>query len=85
VWATRYTGTSPANRHVTFTHGLGTRHVVAVGLRRTNSDDYASSSGVGTSEAWATRWDVLDTNSVRVWFPAPPTASETYVVTVLAA
>lgn len=85
VWVTRYTGTSPANRYVNFTHSMGTRNVVAVGLRKTNSDDYASASGVGTSEAWATRWDVIDTNTVRVWFPTSPTASETYVVTVLAA
>lgn len=77
AWACRYTGAALAQRYTSFTHGLGSRNVTGVTVRKTNSDD-----SLTNSEAWVTRWDVTDSNNVRVWFPTPPGAGETYIVTV---
>jgi hypothetical protein len=79
AWVTRYTGTGGVNRYTSFQHGLASRNV-AVFVRKTDSGDTLTNS-----EGWATRYDVTDGNNVRVWFPSPPTASDHYVVMVIAA
>lgn len=77
IWATFYNGSGAASRTISFTHPLGSRNVV-VSARRTNSDD-----SLNPSEQVATRCDVVDENTVRVWFSSTPTNSDNYVITVV--
>jgi hypothetical protein len=79
TWRTLYQGTNPGSRSVSFTHPFATRDIADVTIRRTNSGDTLNPSRNVT-----TGWDVIDANTVRVWFTSPPQSSEYYVVTVQA-
>lgn len=79
TWRTLYQGTNPGTRSVSFTHPFATRDIADVKIRRTNSGDTLNPSRNVT-----TGWEVIDANTVRVWFTSPPQSSEYYVITVQA-
>lgn len=79
VWKTLYQGTGSGTRDVTITHALNTRQVHKVTLRETNSGDT-----LNPSQVVETRWDVISASQVKVWFPAVPTNSEYYEISISA-
>lgn len=78
-WTTLYNGSGAVARYVSFTHPFGTRDIHEVSIRKTNSGET-----LNPSERVYSRWDVIDSNTIRVWFSSTPTAADNYVICVSA-